>query len=187
MGEIWKPIKNYEFLYDASNYGRIRSLKFGKVRILKPIKDPKGYLRVRLYKDGRSEWFSVHRLVYEAFNGEIPEGYEINHINEDKTDCSLDNMNLLTHGQNMNWGTRNKRVSEKLTNGKLSDPVLQLTLDDVLVKEWPSINETGRNGFNKVAVCACCNGKRETYKGFKWVKKKTYSHRVGLLISIIFY
>ena len=63
MEEIWKPIKNYEGLYDASNYGRIRSLKFGKVRILKPIKDPKGYLRVRLYKDGRSEWFSLLRLV----------------------------------------------------------------------------------------------------------------------------
>lgn len=174
MEEIWKQIKNYEHLYDASNWGRIRSLKFGKVKILKPVKDTSGYLRVRLYKDGRPKWFSVHRLIWETFNGEIPEGYEINHISEDKTDCSLNNMNLLTHCQNINYGTRNKRVSVAMTNGKLSDPVLQLTIDEVLVNEYPSINEAGRNGFNKDAVCACCNGKRKSYKGFKWVKKNTY-------------
>lgn len=185
MEEIWKSIKNYEGLYDASNYGRIRSLDhwrdngtgryIQKGRIMNSVKTKKGYLRVQLCKNGKQKHFLVHRLVYEAFNGAIPDGYEVNHINEDKTDCSLDNMNLLTHGQNMNWGTRNKRVSEKLTNGKLSDPVLQLTLDDVLVKEWPSMREAGRHGFDSQNISKCCNGKLKSHKGFKWVKKNTYS------------
>lgn len=174
MEEIWKSIKNYEGLYDASNYGRIRSLKFGKVRILKPGKTKKGYLFVRLTKNGITKNFYVHRLVWEAFNGEIPDGYEINHIDENTGNNCLSNLSAASHKTNINYGTRNKRVSVAMTNGKLSDPVLQLTLDDVLVKEYPSIKECGRNGFNQGAVWACCRGKLKQYKGFKWVKKKTY-------------
>ena len=50
--EIWKPIPGYEG-YEASTLGRIRSLKYGKIRILKPFKTKKGYLRVNLWKDGK--------------------------------------------------------------------------------------------------------------------------------------
>ena len=172
MKEIWKSIKNYESLYDASNFGRVRSLKFGKVRILKPGKTKKGYLYVCLCKDRKQKQFYVHRLVYETFNGTIPEGYEINHIDENTENNCLSNLSAVSHKTNINYGTRNKRVSVAMTNGKLSDPVLQLTLDEVLVKEWPSISEAGRNGFNQGAVWACCRGKLKQYKGFRWVKKK---------------
>lgn len=164
--EIWKSVLGYIGLYEVSNYGRVRSLKHEKIRILKQLKHTNGYLKVNLCKDGITKIFYVHRLVYEAFNGFIPDGYEINHINEDKTDNRLDNLNLLTHGENIRYGTANQRRAEKL-----SDQVLQLTLDEVLVKEWPSIAEAGRHGFNLGAVCACCRGKLKQYKGFKWVKK----------------
>ena len=74
----------------------------------------------------------------------------------------------MSASENTNYGNRNRIVSEKMTNGKLSFPIIQSTLDEQFVKEWPSIKECGRNGFNQGAVCACCRGKLKQYKGFKW-------------------
>jgi len=171
MVEIWNKVKNYEN-YEVSNLGGARSLDhwrdngaggyIQKGRILKPY-ESKGYLRVCLCKDGKIKRFCVHRLVWEAFNGEIPEGYEVNHISEDKTDNRLENLNLMSHFDNMHWGTGIKRRSEKR-----SDPVLQLTLDEVLVREWPSMNEAQRHGYYSSNISACCNGKLKSYKGYIW-------------------
>lgn len=166
--EEWRPVVGYAGLYDASNFGRIRSLKFGKIKILKQVKHTDGYLQVNLYKNGKMKHLTVHRLVYEAFNGKITEGKQVNHINEIKTDNSLWNLNLMSPKENINWGNHNKKIKEKL-----SDPVLQLTLDDVLVKEWPSIMEAVRNGFIHTCISKCCNGKLKTHKGFKWRKKES--------------
>lgn len=191
MVEIWKDIRDYEGLYQASNWGRIKSLDrykvvgkvkiFLKGRLLKNIKARNGYLHVGLSKDGKTKQFLVHRLVYEAFNGEIPEGIQVNHINEIKTDNRLENLNLMTLKENINWATGIQRRAEKRRGTKApwtvetkSDPVLQLTLDDILVKEWPSAAEAARNGYDRQNISACCLGKRKTHKGFKWVKKINY-------------
>ena len=61
-----------------------------------------------------------------------------------------------------------KKLSESLTNGKLSKPVLQLSLDGEFIREWPSTAECGRNGFNKYMVAACCRGERKSHKGYIW-------------------
>lgn len=192
MVEIWKDIRDYEGLYQASNWGRIRSLdryevvgkakRFRKGKILKAVKTKRGYLKVGLCKAGKMKQFLVHRLVYETFNGVIPEGMDVNHINEIKTDNRYpENLNLMNRKNNINWGTGIKRRAEKRIGTKApwvieakSDPVLQLTLDEELVKEWPSAAEAGRNGFSHQNISACCLGKRKTYKGFKWVKKINY-------------
>jgi len=116
--EEWRPIPGYFGLYDASNFGRIRSLKFGKVKILKPF-GKKDYLRIELNKDGKRKRYSVHRLVYEAFNGEIPEGMQVNHINEIKTDNSLWNLNLMTPKENSNYGTGIQRGVDKRRRNKI--------------------------------------------------------------------
>ena len=163
--EVWKPVPNYESLYDASNFGRVRSLKFGKVRILKQFKDKDGYLKVNLWKDGKSKQFFIHRLVYEAFNGEIPEGMEINHIDENIENNRLSNLEVVSHKDNINWGTRTQKVIEKR-----SKAVLQLTYPEgKFIKKWSSMAEADRNGFDKSAVWACCNGKLKQYKGFIWI------------------
>ena len=179
--EIWKPIKNYEFLYDASNYGRIRSLdryevvgktkRFRKGRILKLGKTKDGYLKVGLCKDGKHKWFRVHRLVWEAFNGEIPDGYEINHIDENTGNNSLSNLSAVSHKDNMNYGTRTQRCVEKL-----SQTVLQLTYPGLeFMCEWSSTQECGRNGFNQGDVAECCRGERKSHKGVTFRYKETYS------------
>ena len=64
-----------------------------------------------------------------------------------------------------------KKLSEINTNNKLSKPVLQLSLSGDLIKEWESIQECGRNGFNIGHVCNCCNGKEKTHKGFRFQYK----------------
>ena len=169
--EEWRPVRSYESLYDASNFGRIRSLKFGKVKILKPFGKKNDYLRIELNKDGKRKRYSVHSLVYEAFNGEIPEDMQVNHINEIKTDNSLWNLNLMSPKENSNYGTGIKRRVEKH-----SKAVLQLTYPEgKFIKEWPSATEAGRHGFNQGAILRCCNGKLKQYKGYKWIKKETYS------------
>lgn len=168
--EIWKPIPGYEG-YEASTLGRIRSLKYGKIRILKLFKTKKGYLRVNLWKDGKMKPFFVHRLVYEAFNGAIPDGMQVNHINEDKEDNRYpENLNLMSCKENCNYGSRNKKLS--LSFGFR---LYQLTPDGQLVKEWSSAQEAGRNGFSQGCISECCNGKRKSHKGFLWVKKSPLS------------
>lgn len=177
--EIWKDIPEYEGLYQASNMGRIKSLEridaLGhrlKEKILKPQINRR-YYKVCLCKQSIKKTYRVHRLVWEAFNGQIPEGLQVNHINEIKTDNRLSNLNLMTCKENNNYGTHNERIAKKMTNGKLSKVVLQFTLEDILVKEYPSINQVERElGFANQHICDCCKGKQKTAYGFKWKYKE---------------
>lgn len=65
-GEMWKDIPDYEGDYQESNFGRTKSLKFGKEKILKPSFHETGYLRIHLAKKGKGKNFYPHRLVAEA-------------------------------------------------------------------------------------------------------------------------
>ena len=191
--ELWRDIRGYEGLYQVSNYGRIRSLdrmvkgrcgglqlKRGKIMILE--KGRNGYIRVSLKKDGKYKHHSVHRLVYETFIGTIPEGMQVNHIDEDKTnnfvfvnpDGSVDleksNLNLMTPKENINWGTGHERCI-----AQQCFPILQYTLDGELVREWSSAQEAGRNGFKQSNVRMCCLGIYKTSKGYIWKYKNPHS------------
>lgn len=166
--EIFKDIKGYEGLYQVSNLGRVKSLNYhreGREEVLN-TGECRGYLKVNLSKNGKVKTVKVHRLVATVFL-DNPEGKpEINHIDENKENNRVDNLEWSWHKDNCNHGTRNERVSKAQ-----SKPVLQLTLDGDLIREWSSINECGRNGFNRGAVCLCCLGERKTHKGFRWKYK----------------
>ena len=62
------------------------------------------------------EWRDV--IEYEAFNGPIPEGMQVNHIDENTLNNNLENLNLMTPSENINWGTRNERDRLKKINKK---------------------------------------------------------------------
>ena len=163
MDEIWKDKKNYEGHYQVSNCGRVKSIKFGKERILKLRTDKDGYFKVDLSKNNKLKTFTVHRLVAEAF---LPNPYNlpcINHKDECKTNNNVNNLEWCNSKYNINFGTRNEKASKKL-----SKPVLQYTLEGEFVKEWSSTMECGRNGYNQGNVAACCRGERKTHKGFLW-------------------
>lgn len=187
MEEIWKDIEGFEGLYQVSNLGRVRSLdrevgshhntvKKIKGKIYVPCVGRGGYLHVSLRKNGTIKTNKIHRLVWIAFNGEIPQGMQINHINEVKTDNRLCNLNLMTPKENANWGTRNERVAEKqrgvYNNPKLSHPVFGYDKEGNLVVSFPSTKEAGRNGFLSGEVGRCANGIRKTHKGLYWTYEK---------------
>lgn len=170
-GEVWKPIKRYEGLYQVSNMGRVKKINYRgsqKDYLLKPHNIHHGYMWVNLYKDGKAKGFAVHRLVYTSFYGDIQSGFEINHKNENSSDNRLINLEAISHRDNVNYGSHNKRVSEKLKNGSLSKIVYQYSLDGVLVKIWPSAEECGRNGFCAENITTCCRGIRFTSDCFIW-------------------
>lgn len=127
--EVWKDILNFEGLYQVSNLGRVKSLdrsftgrnqfgaEFPKIIKGQIITDrPKNkyskYRRIGLRKEGKRYFFFTHRLVWEAFNGPIPKGLQINHIDENPENNRLDNLNLMTPKENSNYGAHPQKISE---------------------------------------------------------------------------
>ena len=101
--ESWKPVVNYEGLYEVSNLGRVKSLNYlrtGKEGILKPGPDEWGYLQVALCKNGEKETCKVHILVMRAFNGKCPKGHQVDHINFKQDDNRLENLRYLPAKEN---------------------------------------------------------------------------------------
>jgi len=117
--EIWKNILDYENNYQISNSGRIKSLKFGKEKILKQIKDNYNYFFINLCKNGKSKIKYIHHLVYETFKGKLEEGYDAHHINENKEDNFVGNLESKPHNEHSSFHNKNKIVSEE-TKKKIS-------------------------------------------------------------------
>lgn len=109
--EQWKPIKDYEGLYEVSDAGKVRSLKFGKVKELSPGDKGNGYLFIDLCKEGKRKRFFIHRLVVQAFISEIPKGLVVNHKDENKQNNNVDNLEICTAIYNCNYGSVKERLS----------------------------------------------------------------------------
>lgn len=106
--EIWKDIIGYEGLYQVSDLGNIRSLpkiRDGKFRneykILKPRKVKDGYLMVALYKDKKAKNVQIHRIVAKHFLENYDDKLEVNHKDFNKGNNSLDNIEMITHIENI--------------------------------------------------------------------------------------
>lgn len=144
-------------------------------RILKTRKQRNGYLLVNLNKKGKSYFFLVHRLVAEAFIPNLDNLPQVNHIDEDKTNNRVENLEWKSPKDNCNHGTRNERSAKTRTNGKLSKQVLQYTKNGEFVKEWVSSSEIERKlGYNKSAISRVClgNTRLKSYKGYIWRYKE---------------
>lgn len=165
--EIWLPVVGYEGKYEISNLGRVKSLrdKYGNYRekILKQGKNNNGYLCVKLCKEGKMKNCRVHRLVANAFIPNPNNFPTVNHIDENKENNQVDNLEWMNLSKQQRHGTCQQRRVEKL-----SKQVYQYSKDGVLVGIWQSTNEAGRNGFDNSHIVACCRGKLKSHKGFKW-------------------
>ena len=162
--EIWCPVKNYESLYEVSDQGRVKSIGYGKERILSPGKLQNGYLRVNLCKNGERKNLLVHRLVAQAFIPNPDNLPEVNHKDEDKDNNSVQNLEWCDRKYNNDYGTRTQRVSEKL-----SKPVIQYSKSGELVREWKSTHDVERNlGYFQNYISSCCTGRYKSAYGFIW-------------------
>ena len=123
MNEIWKDIKGYEGSYQVSNLGRVKSLNYhrcGFERILE-IDSSSQYETIMLYKNGSRTRFLIHRLVASAFIPN-PNNYPVvNHIDEDKSNNRVDNLEWCTQQYNVNYGTGLDRLSGVLKGKKRSE------------------------------------------------------------------
>lgn len=163
-GEIYS-LKNKRYIGTIDKYGYVR---------VKPIN---GYKHC-----------TIHQYIWICVNGDIPEGYDIHHIDGNKQNNSIYNLELIEktehireHKQNISDETKRK-ISETLKgfkhseetklkirkNSPLKKKVGQYTLDGELVKIYDSISEIPSNKFIQSNISNCCNGKRKTHKGFIW-------------------
>lgn len=166
---IWNPEK-----YEVNYNGEVRNRITG--RILKPGHTKDGYLQVVLYDKGVKKTFRLHRLIWESYYGPIPNGYEINHLDENKTNCHLSNLSLVTRKENINWGTKIQRTANSLCGKHInredqSKPIKQYSLDGKYIATYPSTMEAERQnpGLFHTAISACCKGKVKTHGGYIWL------------------
>lgn len=159
--EVWKKIP-YAADYEVSNLGRVASRKYGDRRILRQTKKKTGYYEVGLcYTTNKRKWFLVHRLVLSVFNPiDCMENMEINHKDEDKSNKDLDNLEWATSLENCNYGTRNDKISEKMSV-------------KVLCVETGVIYDSGRQasemtGVSRSGISNCLRGKRKKSGGYHW-------------------
>ena len=177
MQEIWKDIPNYEEMYQVSNYGRVKSLKYNKEKILKPCVDRYGYLYVKLCKNGKGKSHTIHRLVLKTFAPvDNMDKLDVNHRNEIKSENYLWNLEWCDRAYNNNYGFKNMKSS--CTQGK---PIAMLEPEThKFIKSFCSSYEAGRQtGFCYRAINYCCNNKYDgkypnIYKGYMWVYLEEY-------------
>lgn len=190
MEEIWKNIEEYEGLYQVSNLGRVKSLDrcvnsaiknnnkvIKKGRILKPKPNWNNYLQVHLSKHGKAKMISVHRLVAKEFIGNPNNLPQVNHIDGNKLNNRVDNLEWCTAKENINHSWKlGLSKSYKHTKGELTDygkslckQVSQYDLDGNFIKTYLSISEASRNTPCSIAdICCCCKGKQKTSHNFIW-------------------
>lgn len=172
--EEWRDIKGFEGLYQVSNKGNVKSLE-RKVwcsrgrgyyrtvpeKILKASKKGRGYLSVTLSKDGIDDDYYVHQLVACAFIPN-PHGYkELNHIDENKENNCVENLEYCTRAYNINYGTRNEKISKA---------VIGINKTSGLIVEFSSTMEAERQlGIAQQNICACCKGRKKSVGGFYWM------------------
>lgn len=176
----WRNIIGYEGLYEVSNLGRVKSVKNGKNRVLKPhicISNNGQYKRlsVVLSKNCVEKQYYIHKLVAIAFPeicGDYFDGAEIDHIDGNATNNNVYNLRWVSHTDNMNNQHFKKlkstyesgkqkpeeikqKISQTLLNNKhTSKPLLQYDMEGNFIREWPSYGECKRAGYPSAWDCA---------------------------------
>lgn len=166
--ETWKPVTCTDIvMYEVSSEGKVRNLKTG--RILKPFYSTNGYARVNLtsaYNDKTKQTMKlVHRLVAQAFIPNLKNLSDVNHKDEIKTNNNLDNLEWISHRDNLNYGTRNERMAK--SNSK---PIQQLDMKTgLIIATYPSASIASKEtGILISSISMVARGKGMTAGGYGW-------------------
>lgn len=159
-------------LYQVSNLGNVRSLNYNKAKKIQHLKkvviNKRGYLAVGLSKNGIFKIKTVHRLVAETFISNPNNLPQVNHIDENKLNNSVTNLEWCTNKYNINYGTRKERISEK--KGR---KIIQLDKDDNIIKVWNGTCQASKElKINEGNIWEACNNKRKTAGKYKWKYKE---------------
>ena len=119
--EEFRDIKGYEGHYQVSNFGNVKSYHTNKPmgRILKPATNSVGYLFVVLYDNNRRRTYGIHQLIAMAFLGHNPDGHKkvINHIDGNRKNNSIDNLEVTTHRDNLSKYRYDKKNLSSIYTG----------------------------------------------------------------------
>lgn len=190
--EIWQPICGFEGIYEISNLGKVRSLdrivtytnRWGtetrrtyKSVILKPSEDKDGYLFVTLKINGEETHKVIHRLLAETFIPNPENKPTVNHINHNRQDNRLENLEWATYPEQMDETWRN---NEEISHSHQSKQVYQYSLENSFIAIHPSIGCAAKNcNLPKSGIRYCCEGgyfsktrnkfyQSDNFGGFKW-------------------
>lgn len=182
--EIWKDIPGYEGYYQVSTFGRVKSVNRTTENHRKTPKDTKwyrffpekqitpelthtGYLRIKLTKLGKRNKFYVHRLVAAAFIENPMNLPYVNHIDENKINNNVTNLEWCDHDYNMHYGTLQKRKAESHKK-----KIVQYSKLGEYIKTWDSATDAAKAlGFVQQRICYACMYDK-VYKNYIWRYKE---------------
>ncbi|MBD5464077.1 MAG: hypothetical protein HDR24_13665 [Lachnospiraceae bacterium] len=179
MNEVWKSISGYEGRYEVSNLGRVRSIpryvdnhtgkKLIKEKIVSQHINDRGYVIVSLNKETKRKTYKVHRLVAEAFIENHFNKPQVNHIDGDKTNNRVENLEWNDNSENQRHAYRTGLNKPSGKSGKPKRGVMQLDVHGNEIGRFDSIArasvETTTSASN---IGECCRGKRKSANGYKW-------------------
>lgn len=161
IDEVWLPIKEYETRYLISNFGEVKSIKHNRI-LKKELR--RNYWSVQLFDGKRYKHFLIHRLVGIHFISNSNNLSYINHIDENKLNNCVSNLEWCTCSYNNNYGTSIARSKEKR-----SKSVQQFSKELKLLCEYVSVSEAERKtGIYNPNIVKCCKGERKTAGGYIW-------------------
>ena len=175
MVEIFKDIDGFEGKYQVSNMGNVRSLNYlgtQTTRNLKPVRHHLGYMTVKL---GAGRWAMVHTLVATAFIPNPDKKRCVNHIDGNKQNNAVWNLEWVTHKENNQHAIRTGLRDPHKNNKPIGNdnptrrPILQYTLDGQFVRRWECISEAARQiGCRSCQINNNVAGRNKSCHGFIW-------------------
>lgn len=175
MSEIWKDIFGYEGLYQISSFGRVKSLSRItprniklKEKILNLYIDKNGYCTNTLSKSGLSKTKKIHRLVAESFISNPLNLPQVNHIDGNKINNYIDNLEWVNNSGNQIHAYKNglQPSKAKNKNGRYKGDIEATSKDGTIVKTFQGAYELEKYGFCSRAVYNCLSGRIKSHKGY---------------------
>ncbi len=189
--EIWKPVVGYEGLYEVSNLGNVRSIRWRgghKTHNIFQRVNGNGYYDLVLIRNKTTKYVTVHRLVARAFLPN-PEGKKcIDHIDGNRLNNRVENLRWCTYKENANnpisrkrqAAAQHKEMKKKWEKGccdRIKRPVLQYTLEGEFVARWNSAADAARAHLMEGKrlysiegkITQCCRGETRRTIGYLWI------------------
>ena len=170
----WVEIKNADYPVFISNKGDIISFgRYDSGYLIRPCFRPNFYPVVTIRINGIKRARLLHRLLAECFIPNPDNKPQVNHIDGDKWNYSLDNLEWVTDQENKIHAHKSGLINIKRNSDcRLSKPIIQLTKTGEFVREWPCTEEIIRvMKFDGPHIRQCANGIRKSANGFKWAFK----------------
>jgi len=185
----WRTVKGFEGVYELRSDGLLYSYprEGTKGGYSYGTDNGKGYLKAALSLNGKTKTKKMHILVYETFVGEVPKGYDVHHINHNKSDNRVENLQLLTKSEHKKLHSNSKITKERRSknhkghsftkeqkekqrkNSPLKKAVVMLNSDGEILNMFQSTYEAAeQTSLSRDNICRCCLGQRKTCGSFYW-------------------